>query len=76
MLKNDEASPFEGQDILPGGMAAQMGITALDVDPDELRAGIEEEMEHTEDPRVAKQIALDHLAEDPAYYSKLEAAGL
>jgi hypothetical protein len=73
MLKNDEYSPFEGQDVPAGGLAAQMGITALDVDPDELRMGIEEEMEHTEDPRVAKQIALDHLAEDPTYYTKLSA---
>jgi hypothetical protein len=76
LVANDAASPFGSQDILPGGMAAELGVTALDVDPDELRAGIEEEMEHTEDPRVAKQIALDHLAEDPAYYSKLAAAGL
>jgi hypothetical protein len=76
LLKNDLASPFEGEDILPGGMAAAHGITERDVDPDELRMGIEEEMEHTSDPIVAKRIALDHLAEDRDYYSKLEAAGL
>jgi hypothetical protein len=33
-------------------------------------------MEHTDDPDVAEQIALDHLAEDPHYYSRLAAAGI
>ena len=28
-------------------------------------------MEHTDDPVKAEQIALDHLAEDPQYYTKL-----
>jgi hypothetical protein len=36
-----------------------------------LRAGTRVEMEHTTDPKVAQQIAMDHLAEDPAYYTKL-----
>jgi hypothetical protein len=42
----------------------------------ELEAGIAVEMEHTDDPKVAKRIALDHLAEDPEYYEKLAKAGL
>ena len=32
--------------------------------------GMKVEMEHTTDPRIAEEIALDHLAEDPHYYSK------
>jgi hypothetical protein len=44
------------------------------VDAGELEKGIKVEMEHTNDPKVAKQIALDHLAEDPKYYSHLSAA--
>jgi hypothetical protein len=40
-------------------------------DPSALRAGAHVEMEHTDDPQVAQQIAMDHLAEDPAYYTKL-----
>jgi len=36
-----------------------------------LRAGTDVEMEHTTDPKVAQQIAMDHLAEDPEYYRKL-----
>jgi len=38
----------------------------------ELLLGIEREMEHTDDPRYAKAIALDHLYENPKYYTKLK----
>lgn len=38
----------------------------------ELAKGIKIEMEHTEDKKIAKEIALDHLYEDPNYYSKLK----
>jgi ribosomal protein S18 acetylase RimI-like enzyme len=46
------------------------------VDPHQLKMGIKVEMEHTNDPKVAKRIALQHLAEDPEYYTKLTKAGL
>lgn len=48
----------------------------LDVDQEELKKGIEVEKEHTDDPVKAEEIALDHLAEDPQYYTKLDKAGL
>lgn len=54
------------------GLAKRKGITEKDVDPKELRLGIKVEMEHTKNPHVAKQIALDHLAEDDRYYTKHE----
>lgn len=37
----------------------------------ELQKGIRVEMEHTKKKTVARQIAMDHLFEDPKYYSKL-----
>jgi GNAT superfamily N-acetyltransferase/predicted nucleotidyltransferase len=37
----------------------------------ELDKGIEVEKEHTSDPKVAREIALDHLGEDLYYYVKL-----
>ena len=46
-------------------------IPDSDFDPDELAAGIHIEMEHTDDPAVAKEIAKDHLAEIPDYYTRL-----
>ena len=47
-----------------------------EVNPNELSIGVQVEMEHTNDPRVAQEIAMDHLTEDPEYYTKLVKAGL
>ena len=38
----------------------------------QLVIGIEVEMEHTDDPSMAAEIAKDHLTEDPDYYTKLK----
>lgn len=53
------------------GRALDKGITEKDVDKKELEMGIKVEMEHTDDPEMAKRIALDHLAELKNYYSLL-----
>lgn len=42
----------------------------------QLAIGVQIEQEHTTDPEVAARIALDHLREDPDYYTKLRRAGL
>ena len=47
-----------------------------EVNPSELKKGISVEMEHTKDTKEAKIIALQHLAEDPKYYTKLETLNL
>lgn len=59
---------------LPGGKGDN--TSAADVDQKELSLGLSIEAEHTDDPEIAKEIALDHLTEDPQYYSKMIAAGL
>jgi hypothetical protein len=46
------------------------------IDRNELKMGIAVEKEHTQDDALAAKIAMDHLREDPRYYSKLKAAGL
>jgi len=51
-------------------------VDEKDVDPKQLKKGIETEKEHTTDEKIAKKIALAHLGEDPKYYSKLSKAGL
>ena len=48
------------------------GVEDIDYDENELKMGIEVELEHTDDKDVATTIAKQHLAEDPAYYSKLK----
>lgn len=47
-----------------------------EVDSKELQMGIEVEMEHTDSKKEAKVIALQHLAEDPKYYTKLKSLNL
>lgn len=42
----------------------------------QLKRGTEVEHEHTTDPKVAREIALDHLGEHPSYYMKLDKAQL
>ena len=53
-----------------------IGAISKALDQSELAAGINVEMEHTKDKSIAKKIALDHLAEDPKYYTKLKSLGL
>jgi len=40
---------------------------------EQLALGTEVELEHTDDPAVAEEIALDHLDELPDYYTRLAA---
>ena len=51
-------------------------VTVKDVDPKELKKGIAVEKEHTTDLKTATRIALNHLGEDPKYYTKLIKAKL
>lgn len=46
------------------------------IHPQELRMGIKVELEHTDDLDKAKKIALDHLAENPYYYTALKLSGI
>lgn len=43
-----------------------------DVDPKQLEMGIDVEMEHTDNPEIAKDISFDHLSEFGDYYTRLK----
>lgn len=67
------------EDVVRGGLSSGMSlgdiarkhnITQKEL-ADEFRKGYKLEREHTTDTNVAKEIALDHLFEDPKYYTKL-----
>lgn len=68
------------KDEVKGGLAD--GMTAKDIAEkhdvpvkditQQLNKGIKVEIEHTDSDQMAKEIALDHLFEDPKYYDKLE----
>lgn len=50
-----------------------MATDNISVDDKELEMGDSVEREHTNSPIIARRIALDHLAEMPDYYSRLQA---
>ena len=58
------------KDVLPGGLADH--IQAKYFNTRALRKGVGVEKEHTNNGVIQKEIAKDHLAEDPKYYDKLE----
>lgn len=61
----------EHKDRLPGGKADKS--KPGDFNQRQLRAGVKVEgEEHTRDPRIAKEIAMDHLKESPTYYTSLK----
>jgi len=79
------------EEFIPGGEASKYGQITVEemiqaiaeehgVSAEQIQQqfdmGVEEEMEHAQEEMIAQEIALDHLVEDPEYYSKLEDAEL
>jgi len=60
----------KSKDQIPGGLGDKK--SPKDFDKDQIAKGIKVEMEHTKDRDLAREIAMDHLTEDPHYYTKLE----
>lgn len=60
------------EEIMNVGVSIDKGFTEEDVNGEQLEIGIKVEMEHTTNEDIAKKIALDHLAEIPDYYTRLE----
>ena len=58
------------EDMIPGGLADK--ASPREFDPKALAKGIKVELEHTSSAKIAQEIAMDHLTEDPRYYDKLE----
>ena len=64
---------------IPGGLAKNKTLDDIvakhSIEKDklekQLEKGIKVESEHTTDKAIAKEIAMDHLFEDPKYYDKL-----
>jgi hypothetical protein len=62
------------KDKLHGGKADDK--TPEDFPEDDIRIGTKVEREHTDNPDIATEIAMDHLEEDPEYYDKLISSGI
>jgi hypothetical protein len=58
------------EEEIEGGLAD--GAEPQEFDSQQIIKGMEVEMEHSDDPKVALEIAMDHLTEIPDYYDHLE----
>lgn len=67
---SDELVKIALKDRIPGGLAK--GMRPSEFPRRSMRKGMKSELEHTSSKRIAKEIAMDHLVEDPRYYDKLE----
>lgn len=76
VIKNLETNPKYYSDLDMYFQSDKQGNIMENLNPNELKMGIEVEKEHTQDEALATKIAMDHLKEDPKYYTKLKAAGL
>jgi len=65
---------FSEDNKLKGG--AGDATAPSDTDPIEYALGCTVEAEHSDDPDIASEICLDHLKENPRYYSILKKSGL
>ena len=71
MLREDfNIDMDEYSDQVPGGKGDK--ARPPDFPLDQVRKGVEVELEHTDDPYMALEIALDHLTEFEDYYSGLD----
>jgi hypothetical protein len=57
----------ETGEMLQGGKGD--GKSPLEFDPDQVLKGMEVEIEHSDNPMISLEIVLDHLTEDPEYYT-------
>jgi Protein of unknown function (DUF5661) len=53
------------------GLSSKAHLKPYQVDPKELKMGIAVEHEHSDNPKVQREIAMDHLTEHPKYYTGL-----
>lgn len=60
----------QAKDTLPGGVADNVPDSRFD--RKKLEHAQKHEMEHTNDPDIAKEVAKDHMLEDENYYPKVE----
>jgi hypothetical protein len=72
MPTSQTASRFQDEPTFTGKIHKK----EQDFDREEIKLGVKTEMEHTTSTKEALKIALDHLKEDPRYYSKAKECGL
>lgn len=63
----DSISLNYNSDVLHGGLGDDKNVN--DFDPKQIELGLEVEKEHTSNPSIALEIVMDHLSENPNYYT-------
>lgn len=66
----NELSRSGKKDLLEGGKGDN--LPDREISADSLAEGAKHEHEHTRNDQIAKEIAKDHLSEDPQYYEKIK----
>lgn len=69
MLAGGKEKLAASEDKIPGGLSDDKAPSSFN--PKSIKQGVKVEMEHTSDPKIAHEIARDHLTEDKKYYDKL-----
>jgi hypothetical protein len=69
-LKEDKISGGVSNSDTPSDVAKHHGVSVKEIE-DAIAKGTKVEMEHTDDTKIASEIAKDHVYEDPKYYDKL-----
>lgn len=67
-VESDQIEGGKADKLSPSDIAKKHDVPLKDIQK-EIELGVEIEMEHTDDPVLAKEITLDHLTEFPDYYS-------
>jgi hypothetical protein len=67
-VEQDEIVGGLADTLSPDDLAEKHGVSIDDIQK-EIELGIEIELEHTDDPLIAKEIAMDHISEFSDYYS-------
>lgn len=71
ILRESSSGILDKPTMTPQQLADKHGVPVADIEA-QLRKGIAVEKEHTSNADIAREIALDHLAEYPDYYDRLE----
>ena len=79
IVEEDKVEKSEKNQI-KGGLADNLSVkdiaekhkVSIEEIKKQLKMGIDVEMEHTDEPSKAMEIAMDHLTESPSYYTELE----
>lgn len=71
MVNEDKIKGGKADKLTKKNIANKFGVEIAKINK-ELEMGIKVELEHTNSKKLAKEIAMDHLAEIPDYYTRLK----